>query len=373
MVYFWYVLFGTISVYSATILYFSFHWSKKDRNSGNSPGSKTKLPSISVIVAYRNEAKHLNTLISSLSCLDYPTELFELILIDDHSEDASYSMVLQQAKNSKNLKALQLPNDLTGKKEALNFGISKAKGELLSFTDADCVVPQTWLKSLATFYLLHYRPEMVIGLVDLCAPGWLQKVFRLEFLSLIISGAGAAKAGIPFMCNGANLAVKASALKSFKHNATIASGDDMFLLHSLKKQKAGILLLKSREHLVKTRAPLAFKDFFLQRRRWTSKSLRYTDKNAIAVAMMVFLSNSLLAASLLTGFLSGSLALAACAFLVKMSVDFILFLSAKDFFSYREILWWYPFMAIVYPFYIFFTPFSAIKRPFSWKGRTFKV
>jgi cellulose synthase/poly-beta-1,6-N-acetylglucosamine synthase-like glycosyltransferase len=188
MVYFWYVLFGTISVYSATILYFSFHWSKKDRNSGNSPGSKTKLPSISVIVAYRNEAKHLNTLISSLSCLDYPTELFELILIDDHSEDASYSMVLQQAKNSKNLKALQLPNDLTGKKEALNFGISKAKGELLSFTDADCVVPQTWLKSLATFYLLHYRPEMVIGLVDLCAPGWLQKVFRLEFLSLIISG-----------------------------------------------------------------------------------------------------------------------------------------------------------------------------------------
>jgi len=128
-------------------------WQKIPRNK--------ELQGISVIVAARNEERNLPRLIPSLLQLDYQN--FEVIIVNDHSTDASLQ-VLKQYQDGR-LQVIdfqhQLPG-LTGKKAALQMGINAARFDILAFTDADCVVPSSWLREInasfdsETDYLLGY-------------------------------------------------------------------------------------------------------------------------------------------------------------------------------------------------------------------------
>ena len=119
---------------------------------------------ISIIIAARNEAANLPRLLKSLKELDYPKELFEIILVSDHSTDETIQ-VLAQYKDIEQLRFLDFTTELTGligKKAAIQYGIMHAKYDILAFTDADCEVPSTWLKAISsrfsedTDYLLSY-------------------------------------------------------------------------------------------------------------------------------------------------------------------------------------------------------------------------
>lgn len=119
---------------------------------------------ISVIVAARNEEHNLPALLDSLSRQNYPADRYEIIVINDHSEDGT-ARILDNFKACHNLKVIHFYHDtppLTGKKAALNQGILAAKNDILAFTDADCLVPPNWLKEInrsmdaGTDYLLAY-------------------------------------------------------------------------------------------------------------------------------------------------------------------------------------------------------------------------
>ncbi len=117
---------------------------------------------ISVIIAARNEEQNLPRLLASLSALEYP--MFEVIIVNDHSTDASLD-ILRSWEGKLNLKVIDFQHEesgLSGKKAALQQGIAAAAYDVLAFTDADCVVPATWLKAInramdsKTDYLLGY-------------------------------------------------------------------------------------------------------------------------------------------------------------------------------------------------------------------------
>jgi len=119
---------------------------------------------ISIIVAARNEEDNLPRLLSSLALLDYPTNRYEVIIVNDHStDDTSYILHhQQQLLNLRIIDHYQELADLMGKKAAIALGIKAAKHDLLAFTDADCSVPPTWLQEInrcsreETDYLLAY-------------------------------------------------------------------------------------------------------------------------------------------------------------------------------------------------------------------------
>lgn len=109
------------------------------------------LTGISVIVAAKNEEHNLTRLLSSFDKLTYPKELFEIIIVSDHSTDATVD-ILAQHKADYQFRYIDWQgrqDGVIGKKAAILQGIKAAKYEILAFTDADCVVPPTWLNEWA--------------------------------------------------------------------------------------------------------------------------------------------------------------------------------------------------------------------------------
>jgi cellulose synthase/poly-beta-1,6-N-acetylglucosamine synthase-like glycosyltransferase len=369
MIYFWSIAFFTLICYALLIIIFALAWKKLKIVEFDS----TTLPSekifISVIIAVRNEACTIQQLINSLSNQSLSNKNFEVIIVNDHSTDTTHDSLINLTKKFENFQCLQLSNQKQGKKEAISLALQHAKGELLAFTDGDCIPGENWLQSLSTFYLANQKPDLIIGLVDMMAHSHLEHIFRLDFLSLILSSSGAAIAGHPIFCNGANLAVKSSEFKAFTPNYAISSGDDVFLLHYLKKNNKKIKVLKSTENIVHTNSPKTFVEFLEQRKRWASKAKLYTDKDSIVVSLIVFLTNTLLIAMLILSIAFSHYLFLSIAFLSKLLSDAFLFWNGKDLFHYKGKFFFLPLISILYPFYIASTSLLALSIPFKWKDR----
>jgi hypothetical protein len=136
--------------------------------------------------------------------------------------------------------------------------------------------------------------RMVFGPVSYFEKRGLTAKFQtLEFLGLVASGAGAALAGIPFLCNGANLAYRKDAfrqVKGFDGNEKYLSGDDVFLLHKMKKEfgRKAVIFNDDETSIVKTYPAPNMRKFLSQRVRWASKSKGYKDGLSILTAIVVF-------------------------------------------------------------------------------------
>lgn len=102
-------------------------------------------PFVSIIIPVRNEEKNLPRLFSSLKKLNYPEKYFEVIIVDGLSTD-------QTVLISKNYQARVFKNRKIIRGAGCQIGIRKAKGDLVAFTDADCVVPRKWLKEMTPYF-----------------------------------------------------------------------------------------------------------------------------------------------------------------------------------------------------------------------------
>src|SRR5438552_2515384 len=123
----------------------------------------------------------------------------------------------------------------------------------------------------------------------------LQMFQALDFL--VLQGITAASVYKQFhsMCNGANLAYEKKAfeeVKGFESIDHIASGDDMLLMHKIRKKFPGRLnYLKSKKVIVSTQPMKTWKEFLNQRTRWASKARFYDDKRIFFVLLLVYLFN----------------------------------------------------------------------------------
>ncbi len=200
---------------------------------------------------------------------------------------------------------------------------------------------------------------MVFGPVSFFpVKGLLNRFQSLEFLGLMASGAGAADAGHPFMCNGASLAYRKSAfrqVRGFEDNERFISGDDVFLMHKMKKAfgRKAIEFSHDRRSLVQTYPAEGFRAFFNQRIRWASKSKGYNDNLALSTAVIVFTFNLFLSVTFFTGFFQPLYFLFFAGFLLlKSLVDLPLMQGVTTFTDDRKLMRWYLPFQVVYPFYI---------------------
>ena len=142
-----------------------------------------------------------------------------------------------------------------GKKSALKTGVEVSENELIITTDADCRFNRSWISTIVSFYE-EKKPHLIIGPVMIeSKTDFFQRFQELEFLSLQAITAGTAAMEEPVMCNGANLAFQKEIwLKHHKEiKEDIQSGDDIFFLQSLKKEKGSkICWLESDDALVRT-------------------------------------------------------------------------------------------------------------------------
>src|SRR6187431_720469 len=150
-------LLGIAIVYVLTISWLIYGFTKINHFEyiGSSP--KT---SFSIIVPFRNEAENLPVLLESFSKLNYPTDLFEVILVDDESEERLQNLDFRfQITTLNNIRVSNSP-----KKDAIATAMEVVKTDWVITTDADCKVPKNWLLTLDNFIQLN-PISMVAGAV----------------------------------------------------------------------------------------------------------------------------------------------------------------------------------------------------------------
>lgn len=321
----------------------------------NNPYLPASIPDlfVSVIVACRNGEKDLAVLLNDISRQDYNPDNFELIIIDDNSSDKTF-LIASSFKGIKNLKVLK--NSGNGKKQAIRTGVAASSGNLIIATDADCRTGTSWIKTIASFYSEN-KPEMIICPVKLeSGKGFFHSFRELEYLSLQGVTAGTANAGNPVMCNGANLAFSKEAYNRHSGNLhdEIPSGDDVFLLHSLKREPDNkIMWIESQEAIVTTKSPDTIVSFITQRVRWISKAGAYKDIFTRLLAIVTFVTILLQWFLLIAGifnpvFLPVLLAI----FLLKSVPDFLILRNTASRYGRERLLGIFIPSELIYPLYV---------------------
>jgi glycosyltransferase involved in cell wall biosynthesis len=105
-------------------------------------GEAAALPSVSVVVPVRNGGATIGACVRSLLEVDAPGSGLEIIVVDNGSTDATASIL-------RGLPVHSLHEPRRGAARARNAGIRAAGGDIIAFTDADCVVSRGWLGALA--------------------------------------------------------------------------------------------------------------------------------------------------------------------------------------------------------------------------------
>ncbi len=185
---------------------------------------------VSVIICARNEAENLEKNLLPVLTQDYPE--FEVIVVNDSSNDRTDEVLGNYLKKYKNLRTTSIVEDKKfthGKKLAVTIGIKAAKHELLIFTDADCQpVSDQWLRKMQQ----HFTGDnsFVLGYGGyLRRKGLLNNYIRYDTLIIAIQYFSYALAGMPYMGVGRNLAYRKSlffAKKGFGRHYYLLSGDD---------------------------------------------------------------------------------------------------------------------------------------------------
>ncbi len=348
------------------------------------PGKITPQKEIkfSIIIPARNEEKNIGLLLNSLLNQNYQKDLFEIIVVDDHSTDHTAQVV----KDFSDVKCIRLVEDQINsyKKRAIETGIAAAQNDWMLCTDADGVAPTNWLRTYSSFINKHH-PSFIAAPVKLVSSletdhsklNILQVFQSLDFITLQgITGASVFKK-VHNMCNGANLAYRKDAfyeVGGFKGIDDIASGDDMLLMYKIwKKYPNGVHYLKSEEAIVETLSADNWKAFFSQRIRWASKAKYYEDKRIFSVLLLVYLFNiSFLVLLIMALFSIHYLYLFLALLILKTMIEYPFISNVSRFFNQQNLLKYFFFFQPLHIFYTIISGFLGSFGKYEWKGRRVK-
>ncbi len=346
------------------------------------PFKLTNLPSktrFSVIIPFRNETENLPNLLASIKSLEYPKHLFEIIFVDDSSEDDSNELILKFLTNSQ-IDFKLIPNERqtpSPKKDAITTAIKQAKHEWILTTDADCTLPKYWLDSFDEFIQQTQATCIAAPVTYQSTNNFLNRFQLLDILSLQGATMGGFGLQKPFLCNGANFAYKKetfNTVNGFEGNSNIASGDDIFLLEKMVKHDAKqVQFLKCEQAIVTTSSQNSWQQLINQRIRWASKTKSYNNWFGKVTGLIVLLMNALIIVSVLLTILG--IVMPKTLFyivFIKFNIDVLLIYKTATFYDQREVLRSFLFGFIIYPFFAFYVAFLSMFKTFKWKGRSFK-
>lgn len=330
---------------------------------------------VSVLIAARNEAANIGRTLSDILAQDFPKEQLEIIVVDDHSTDATSTIVQSFASQGVKLLTLNESEPLNSyKKKAISLAIGEAKGQFIITTDADCRMGPDWLATVVACmeecdYFLLSAPVVYSQ-----QRSFFEELQTLEFLYLIGLGAAGIGNRYPSTCNGANLIYRRDVfyeMGGFNGIDHLASGDDELFLHKVAARYPDkIGFCKSRDAIVYTDAKRSLRGFINQRRRWASKSTHYKSKGIVVLGVCIWLFNVLLLVSGVTMFAyQGIWPVVVAAFSLKFLTELI-FLSPLCRFAKRtDLLVYLPILTVVHVLYMAYIGIAGNLGKYQWKGR----
>ena len=339
-------------------------WLVSGMNNHEKRPPQTKQNNISLIIPYRDEAALIPALLDSLSKLNLKTG-DEIILIDDHSSDGGIS---SEYNLRSEIQILESPANQTGsKKNALSIGIHHAKNEWILTSDADCTFDPEWINTWRK--KLHCSVNMFIGPVySVDIKFSFATLFHLvENACLQVIALASAQHKQPLICSGANLLFRKSIWElvgGYKSHIQIPSGDDVLLMQSFQEYDSSkVCAYFDKSNVVRTQSVSNWKSWFLQRRRWASKSGHLANNtHRIHAALLIVWVFVFPIALCFIGPLYFFL------LIPEMLIIGVLCWTLNSKFK----SWMWPIFRVFYPGLLIILPLTSFIWPSTWKKRSFQ-
>lgn len=349
--------------------------------------TKEKRPTtpLSILIPARNEADNILHCLNAILAQNYPTDLLEIIVIDDHSTDNTADLVKQLAQPNIHLIHLAdfVEKDSTQsfKKKAIEIAVGQASGTLIITTDADCIMGENWLKLLVAYYEEHQPAFIAAPVIFYDEKNVFQRFQALDFVSMMgVTGAGIHRK-FQHLCNGANLAYERAAfyeVNGFEGIDQLASGDDLMLIQKMATRFPDrIGFIKNPDAATFTTPKQTLQSFMSQRIRWATKTTAYPDFRVTMTWALVWLFCVSIPVSLLLAFFFGlkMLWFGLAQLLVKIIIDYIFLrkvaidLRRKDLVSLPVYI---PSIFMELTYIIVIGALGNIIKNYEWKGRRVK-
>lgn len=334
---------------------------------------------ISVIIPFRNEEENIVQNVLSLQKVEFPSDNFEIIYVDDHSIDNSVDL-LKSKVSSDSIKIISVPDNYSPnahKKRAIRFGIDNSQGDIIVTSDADCFYNKDWLNSLLGYF--DESTGFVSGPVKFQSENKIfSQIQQIEFAGLVIVGAGLIGNGSPTICNAANIAFSKKAYKDvngYNDNLNLSSGDDELLMQKIAaSQKYKVQFSIDHDSFVETKSNKNLFEFYHQRKRWASKGLFYNSKLLILKLILIFLFFLSLIVLAVSAIWLGIelLYFSIVYFILKMTFEFRVLKKGKSvFFENLTLKYFIPAELLHIP-YILVAGISGLFGNYLWKERIVK-
>lgn len=297
--------------YMLLIRYYQRHAGASSITQGSPPQT---LPFCSVVIAARNEEHTIRACLHSVISQTYPAEFYEIIVVDDGSEDHTSAIVTDLFPQ---ITLLHTDAKVHGKKHALATGIAMARGEIIVTTDADCVVSPGWLYALMQSFDAH--TQCVTGPVLIRdAQDAFSRFQALELAGLAGVTAAGIHTGLHHLANGANMAFRKTAFADaggFSQHLSYASGDDLFLVQTIAQGgRDRVQYAHHPEAVVYTGACCSWRELFRQRLRWATKVKALPERKVFVIWAFVWIC-----------FVMQSIALITAAMCLPVAIPVIIF------------------------------------------------
>ena len=342
---------SAVQVFYYLFFYLRVFFFKKD----SSEIAKNRVP-ISIIIAAHNEADNLRTFLPIILEQNYPD--FEVIVVNDRSEDETDEIIANFQKKYKHLRSTFIKNNgklKHGKKLAITLGIKAAKHDYILLTDADCEpISELWIEETVKHF---QESDIVLGYGPYFKERtFLNKLIRFDTMFIALQYMTFAKGGFPYMGIGRNLAYKKSLFienRGLASHAHIASGDDDLFINEVA-HKHEIALSFQENSFVYSVPKKTFKYWIRQKQRHFSTFGRYKNKHLLLLSgevvsrVLFYLLFFVLLLSNLTNYYFWGIA----AF--RMILSFVILVKASLFFREKKLSLFLILFDFVFPLLNFF-------------------
>ncbi len=327
---------------------------------------------VSVVICAKNELKNLQVNLEYFLNQDYVN--FEIIVVDDRSTDDTYDYLLNLKETEKKLRIVHIeetPDHINNKKYAITLGIRASKYSIILLSDADCrPVNNLWILGMATPFA-NDQTELVLGYSQYNkTSGLLNAFIRYETLWTGMQYLGFALLGKPYMGVGRNLAYRKSLFLNSKgfgrYKHVIGGDDDLFVKEHAKNLNTAVVM--SPETIILSKPKQTWGEFVIQKQRHLSVGKLYSIGDKILLGL-IFLAKILMIASFIAVILSGIWPFISILLLIGTYLMFLAtLLLLKNKTGDNTIIWWFPFLDIMYIFNFLFMGLKVLfTKNIKWK------
>ncbi len=330
------------------------------------------LPSISIVVAARNEEPNIIDCLTSLDKLEYPEDKIQIVIIDDNSEDKTPTLIEEFISGKTKfvgLKTTEQVGELKGKTNAIVNALKHTTGEIILTTDADCIVSKKWAKTIAAYYT-DEKVAMVCGYTKQFENNNFEAMQSVDFIYVLGVGAGTMNLGFPLSCIGNNMSYRRRVYDEVGGYESIPFSitEDSMLLKTFAEQKKYKIFFPLDSGALVTSKPCdSLKSIYWQKKRWGVGGLD-TASSGAWLLVSGFINHVLL---LLAPFFFSPTVLVLVLFKFMIDNNFLVFLYKNlnlklKFIRFLSFQIYFIIYVIILPFVLF------SNHDVKWKGREYK-